>query len=604
LINSLATIAVCPGCQTQLGVPSDAPTGAQLTCPICQKLFAATPDCIRVLAMASVAPTRPATPPAAAVTMAPLSLPPDATIESEPVATAPPVEVEVDFDIGAISAMTPITSQPTVSWDPQLPGEEAAAPVAAPAVAAAEAKPIDTRRLAGDWSNILEQKLVPARAPAPPVPLASQATGEDDVSSPDFEHDEDDEVHAMDFDGVAPVGGPAAVNHDFDMSPAPRPRQRRSSPIGTLVGIVGGGGIGLLLAGYALLWLTDPPLDLFRMADWAPTAVLPETLLPQSLLPPSASSQWADEDATTDGAAVASEDPALAAKGQTAGDDASTETTAGLLADQSDDENAAADHETAAADIQTDPAVTPASASEPVATANPEAPIATPAAAMPLAAPTKWPSTPIVGDLVAPKFASLNDFTASIGNVDAAGRLFLGGDLANTESRRAMGQAYIQLCEVAERYTLTDPADYGPDLFTKQALAKAVLRRIAGNTKRRQDLNVVAARWWQHAKRTNDGLLLVGRVTDHTPRGQWTEHMLEIAVGDEIVKVPVLMDRVLFSTGAEAAVAGAIVANPREQLRGYDGDAPQVLIAGTAFDPALYANESTGEERVIDPLTL
>jgi hypothetical protein len=335
------------------------------------------------------------------------------------------------------------------------------------------------------------------------------------------------------------------------------------------------------------------------MADWAPTAVLPD-----SLLPPSASSQWADEDAAADSAAVASEDPAIAADAQRAGDDANAESTAGLVPDQSGDENAAADHETAAADIQSDRAVTPASASEPVATEIPAAPLAAPAAATPLEAPAKWPSTPIVSDLVAPKFATLADFTGSIGNVDAAGRQFLGGDLANKDSFRAMGQAYIQLCEVAERYTLTDPADYGADLFTKQALAKAVLRRIAGNTKRRQDLNVVAARWWQHAKRTNSGLLLVGRVTNHTPRGQWTEHTLEIAVRDEIVKVPVLMDRVLFSTGAEAAVAGAIITNPREQLRGYDGDAPQVLIAGTAFDPALYANESTGDEKVIDPLTL
>jgi hypothetical protein len=597
LINSLAMIAVCPGCQTQLGVPSDAPTGAQMTCPICQKLFAATPDCIRVLAMAKLAPTRPVAPPVAAVTMAPLSLPPDATIESEPsepVAAASPAEVEVDFDIGAISATTPITSQPTVTWEPELPAKEAAA-VAAPAPA--EVKPIDTRRLAGDWSNEPQQNPIPARVESPSIPVASQGANEDDFSSPDFEHDDDD-VRAMDFDGAAPVGAPTAANHDFDMSPAPRPRRRRGSPIGTLVGIVGGGGIGLLLAGYALLWLTDPPLDLFQMADWAPAAVLPETLLP-----PSASSQWADEDATTDSAAVASEDPAIAADAQTAGDDADMESTPGLLAEQSSDESAATD-EAAAADIQSDPAVTPASASEPVAAEIPEAPRATPAPALPLEAPTKWPSTPIVGDLVAPKFASLADFTASIGNVDAAGRQFLAGDLANTESRRAMGQAYIQLCEVAERFTLTDPADYGPDLFTKQALAKAVLRRIAGNTKRRQDLNVVAARWWQHAKRTNNGLLLVGRVTNHTPRGQWTEHTLEIAVGDEIVKAPVMMDRILFSTGSEAAVAGAIITNPREQLRGYDGDAPQVLISGTAFDPALYANESTGEDNVIDPLTL
>jgi hypothetical protein len=61
---------------------------------------------------------------------------------------------------------------------------------------------------------------------------------------------------------------------------------------------------------------------------------------------------------------------------------------------------------------------------------------------------------------------------------------------------------------------------------------------------------------------------------------------------------------VLFSTGDEAAVVGVVISNPHDQIRGYDGTAPQVVIAGTAFDPALYANDSTGEDKVIDPLKL
>jgi hypothetical protein len=566
----MATIAVCPGCQTQLGVPPEAVTGAELECPLCHERFATSPDRVRILAMANVAPAKAPAPPAPAMTAAPLKLPPDATIESEPIAAAPPAEVEVDFDLGAISATTPIASQPTVRWEPEPLDEKT------PANAASRLVPEPVPAKAADNSHDFEQS---------------------GFHHGDFEHDEDDHaVHAMDFDGMAPVGIPAEVNHDFDMNPAPRLRRRRSSPVGSLVGIVGGGGLGLLLAGYALLWLTDPPLDLFRMADWAPTAVLP-----QSLLPPSVSNQWADEDATNDSASVASEESDFAADPQSGSDEPGAESSTGLLADQSSDKSPRVDA-TVSDDLEEDPAVTPASASEPVAAEIPEAPIAAPATATQLVTPARWPSTPIAGDLVNPRFSSLADFTASIGHVDAAGRQFLGGDLANKDSLRAMGQAYIQICEVAERYTLTDPAAYGSDLFTKQALAKAVIHQIAGNTKRRQDLNVVAARWWQHAKRSNNGLLLVGRVTDHAPRGQWTEHTLEIAVGDEIVEVPVLMERVLFSTGAEAAVAGAIITNPREQIRGYDGDASQVLISGTAFDPALYANDSTGEDSVIDPL--
>jgi hypothetical protein len=61
------------------------------------------------------------------------------------------------------------------------------------------------------------------------------------------------------------------------------------------------------------------------------------------------------------------------------------------------------------------------------------------------------------------------------------------------------------------------------------------------------------------------------------------------------VQIPVLMDGIRYSTGAEVAVAGAIVEKPKEKLAGYVGDAPQVVVVGYIFDPAKFADIDAGD---------
>ena len=45
-----------------------------------------------------------------------------------------------------------------------------------------------------------------------------------------------------------------------------------------LVGAVIGGFAGLMLAGYALLWLSGPNLDVFYMGSWLPKSMLPASM--------------------------------------------------------------------------------------------------------------------------------------------------------------------------------------------------------------------------------------------------------------------------------------------------------------------------------------
>jgi hypothetical protein len=245
--------------------------------------------------------------------------------------------------------------------------------------------------------------------------------------------------------------------------------------------------------------------------------------------------------------------------------------------------------------LKFDSAVAPATAEEPgpnsesdrsvgdVVTAATETPA--PTLAVPPVEPQTWPTTPIVGDLRGVKLYSVAELDELIPAAEKAQREFLAGDLSREESWSTMGPAYMTLASLAERYTLVDPALYGNDLVNKQLAAKNIFRGVVGDPARRIDLATVAARWLQHERRLNQGVILVGRVRDLRPQGKWTEYIVDVPLGDSVVAATVLLDEVRFSAGDEIAVVGAILARPQQQLAGYQGDAAQRVIAGWAFTP-------------------
>lgn len=157
-----------------------------------------------------------------------------------------------------------------------------------------------------------------------------------------------------------------------------------------------------------------------------------------------------------------------------------------------------------------------------------------------------------------------------------------------------MGQSYIELCKLAELYTLVDPAEFGNDLITKQMNAKNIFRGIAGDSARRSDLAMIAGRWLQHNRRPNKGVLLLGKVTDVKAQGPWTEYTLETQLGDATATSKVLMDGIPFATGLEIAVVGTIIDEPQRTIDGYAGDAAQVIVSGFAFVPEDFVAPSLG----------
>jgi hypothetical protein len=168
---------------------------------------------------------------------------------------------------------------------------------------------------------------------------------------------------------------------------------------------------------------------------------------------------------------------------------------------------------------------------------------------------------------------------------DAAASEFLSGDLSREESWSTMGPAYMTLASLAERYTLLDQAAERDDLVNKQQAAEETFRRLMSDSARRSDLATVAARWLQHERRLNQGVILVGRVRDVRPRGSRTEYVVEVPLGESVVPTKVLVENANLAAGDDIAVVGAILPRPQEQLAGYDGDAAQLVVAGYVFPP-------------------
>ncbi len=362
---------------------------------------------------------------------------------------------------------------------------------------------------------------------------------------------------------------------ELDLRTTPR-RKRRSSGVRTLVGIVGGGTIGILGGAYALLWLRGP--DVLDMAKLLPTAMLPASMqsAPETSLaeqgplapPPSSTLAFVE---TTD---AASDEPTS--------DQVAVAAEAGSFATPS----------AKPAAIRQDPDFMPASAAEPVADVSPM--VENMAAQSPLESPAHWPTTPIVGKLHDPKLYTVADLDASLGGADAAHRRFIAGDLARKEDVAAMGQAYIELCKLAEQFTLTNPAEYGNELITKQMNAKNIFRGAVGDPARRNDLAMIAGRWLQHNRRPNNGVIVLGKVTDLQAQGAWTEYTIETPLGDATATSKVLLEGIPFASGSDVAIVGTIVADPRQAINGYTGEAPQVIVSGFAFVPENFVAPALG----------
>jgi hypothetical protein len=577
----MPSIAICPRCTSHLGLPAGADSAAQVQCPICEVEFSLA-------------------------TVSPRELPQARLVES-----VAKVDDAEHTEAGASPSPQERLSRllrSSASWTSPTPLEEAKPDLpevgddasydrayqdADPELARQQTAPQQTQPASSRLDQLLSDLI---KNPAEPIPVPTArveprevaATNDADRASfsatlgHDFETDfadssADQEAGADEKDAeeeqvVVSSSGVTATGEGIplDLRTAPR-RKRRPAGVRTLVGVIGGGVLGIALGAYGLLWLQGPNGDFLGLAKWLPPAMLPSSM-----------SSMANVE--TD------DDVSVASQADDAPDGASMpQADENLLSTDSDEQGMAPG---AAATLpndnqppRLDPEVMQATAEEPVADA-PTAAAPTVAPAPAASTPTAWPTTPIVGDLRNVKLYSVAELGELLEDADAAHRQFLAGDLTKQQSWATMGPAYMAIAALAERYTLTDPSAYGNELITKQLAAKNIFRGTLGDPARRTDLATIAARWLQHERRQNQGVVLIGRVRDLQPNGKWTQYTIDVPLGEGTVAATVLMDRISFTTGDEVAVVGAILQKPLQRLTGYQGEAAEVVIAGYSFAPA------------------
>jgi hypothetical protein len=538
----MALITICPRCTSHLGLPDELGPAAQVQCPICEVEFSLATATPRELPQARLVES--------------------STLGAEATDATPSAHERLSRLMRTSASWSSPQEQETDATEIEQSHDTAyedADPELARSQPTGGELQLGSSRLDQLLSDLIKTPSESASSSAtagPPSPTEFEANLDGDFE-PEYAA-EDEHAEAEDEEILVPALS-GAIDDDqlpSDLRTAPR-RKRRPAGLRTLVGIVGGGALGLLLGAYGLLWLKGPAGDIAGIAQWLPPALLPASMHTIADADDAAKAdEWSEpEDVTALAAAEESE----------ASDITPTEEPTALAnADQPP---------------MLDPAVTPAAAVEPVAE---ETPVDS------LPQPTVWPTTPIVGDLRDVKLYSVAELDDLLDAADAAHRKFLKGDLAQQESWATMGPAYMKIAGLAERYTLTDPAQFSNELITKQMAAKNVFRGTVGDPARRADLATIAARWLQHERRQNNGVLLIGRVRDIRPAGRWSEYVIDVPLGDGQVAAHVLMEKIDFSTGDEVAVAGAILPRPQEQLSGYEGDAPQVIVAGYAFTPEAF----------------
>lgn len=652
----MASITLCPRCSSHLELPTGIAPTSLVECPICEAEFLLASVAPRAIPKVRVVEHEPTS--EAKTTTAGLSPQLGIVVDDAEASTEdklsrlmrsaaswqlPGVHQPHDEDVAAAeeaetddeehSSLNLETADDRIIPNDHAPAAaklgatlDAAYRDADPELAADPSTPADELQLAGSRLDQLLSDLMKPQTVAASLPAAASAQAREEApSSPEFaEFVEDDaaeeettrfepqatvqdadvEDHSDSFDDrwrrlhasagqaaspaeeddadVEYVDEEAAAEDEFaslDLRTTPR-RKRRPSAVRTLVGIVGGGAIGILGGAYALLWLRGPDLDVLSMAKWLPAAMLPASMqaAPEAslaeqgqLAPPPASTLAIVEPADVAGEGPTSDQVADAAE--------ATSPVAPPAAPDS---------------IRQDPDFMPASAAEPVADAGASPTVEDAVAQSPVESPTHWPTTPIVGQLHGVKFYTVADLDASLGGADAAHRRFLAGDLARKEDVAAMGQAYIELCKLAEQFTLTNPAEFGNELITKQMNAKNIFRGAVGAPARRNDLAMIAGRWLQHNRRPNNGVVVLGKVTDLQAQGAWTEYTIETPLGDATATSKVLIDGLPFASGSEIAVVGTIVADPRQAIDGYTGEAPQVIVSGFAFAPEEFVAPTLG----------
>lgn len=135
--------------------------------------------------------------------------------------------------------------------------------------------------------------------------------------------------------------------------------------------------------------------------------------------------------------------------------------------------------------------------------------------------------------------------------------------------------SFIRLAEAAAYADREDPA------AGHAAEIAALAAALAQDDAKLRFLALAGGKWFKATSRDSSGLLIVGEVKEVTPRGDLHEISLTLTEGEP--SIAVLCSQTPAATiaaGTRLIVLGAIVAEPKTKIAGYDGEADTAIWCG------------------------
>jgi hypothetical protein len=162
------------------------------------------------------------------------------------------------------------------------------------------------------------------------------------------------------------------------------------------------------------------------------------------------------------------------------------------------------------------------------------------------------------------------------------------GTNSDAELKKARSQFYLSLYRLAEVLTFVKDDPVNPQLSEQQKLLQPIVEQFVGDQKRLDAIKYNAGRWLGYPKRTTQGIMLAGTVQEVEQVGKLYQLKLGIGIESDAPIITVLQNKnPRLNPGDQAYVLGSIVADPAENLAGYEGDEPEIVWSGmTLMVPA------------------
>jgi hypothetical protein len=350
-----------------------------------------------------------------------------------------------------------------------------------------------------------------------------------------------------------------------DFAPAPSKRQakprRKRSPVRTFAMAAVAGVIGIVLGGYALLWISGPSGDILHVADYLPQAILPPSFKtgseqvaintrPQTV--PAEVEPLDDTEIAADTPEETADDRAEMQASFTTEEPAAA--TAPAIGDR---------YSTSGNDAKSPATVEePASLDAPIADALPD---------------TAEPTEPIrIAN--APSFTS-DELRASFELAKSAQPGLITGNFTDSKQvAQAKGYSYSMLADLAQKVSFVEDGTQTNEAQPLQQETDELFRQTLADPHARGEVAVIFPKWMSSPNRKHGGVFFAAKPASQENKGSVVECRMQLDDGQAITVLAPAAERPLESS-RPLAIVGWIVDRPAEQISGYTGSATQAIWA-------------------------